>query len=256
MEEYKKFYSQKAIAITTYFGGPLAAGILIRRNYLNLDKEKPGINALLIGVVATILLFAGIFFIPDDIIDKIPNAIIPLIYTGIIYLIVEKIQGKELKLHKENQGGFYSGWRAAGIGAISMLIIVAGIFGIIFLQPNNWDVDSYDTGLAKYDKNELAAIQLYDMLDTGSDQELINFINHTGIPKWKESIEILQGMEKIENLPEEFKKQDKLLIEYCQVRIKAYRLIEKSVMDNSPDYDAEIIKLHKRIDEIIEELQQ
>ncbi len=31
--EGKKKYSQRAISITTYFGGPLATGILIRMNY-------------------------------------------------------------------------------------------------------------------------------------------------------------------------------------------------------------------------------
>ena len=103
MEENKKLYSQRAIGIATYFGGPLAAGILIRKNFINLNKERQGLNALIIGIISTFILFAGIFSIPENIIDKIPNALIPLVYTGIIYLIVEAIQGKDLKEFKENK---------------------------------------------------------------------------------------------------------------------------------------------------------
>ena len=47
-EKNVKFYSQKAIAIASYFGGPLAAGLLIRRNYINLGMEKEGRYTLII----------------------------------------------------------------------------------------------------------------------------------------------------------------------------------------------------------------
>jgi len=53
MEENKKFYSQRAISISTYFGGSLSAGILIRENYRSLGKDKKGIYALIIGIITT-----------------------------------------------------------------------------------------------------------------------------------------------------------------------------------------------------------
>lgn len=255
MEENKKFYSQKAIAIATYLGGPLAAGILIRKNCLNLDKEKQGINALMIGIISTILIFVGIFSIPEDIIDKVPNAMIPLIYTGIIYLIVEKIQGDELKLHKENNGEFYSGWKAAGIGAVSLVIILGGIFGYVYFEPYDWDVDRYDAKLESFNNNEEDAMQLFDILDNNSKHEIVYFIENTGIPKWKENVVILKDMSEIENIPEEFQKQNKLLLEYSELRIEAYELIGKAVLNETSEYDEEIIKRHTRIDEIIDELE-
>ena len=106
MEEKFKLYSQNAIALATYLGGPLAAGILIRKNSLNLGREKEGSIALIVGVFTTILLFWGIFQIPDLIIDKIPNSLIPAIYTGIIYLIVEKHMEKYLKNIKKKRMNF------------------------------------------------------------------------------------------------------------------------------------------------------
>lgn len=129
-----KLYSQKAIGLATFIGGPIAAGYLIRENYLSLDKPDEGKNALLISIVATVLLFTGIFMIPESIMDKVPNQIIPMIYTGIIYLIVEKIQGELLNKHKENEYAFYSRWNAAGIGLISLVILLSGIFGYLYFS--------------------------------------------------------------------------------------------------------------------------
>ena len=73
--------------------------------------------------------------IPEDVMSKIPNQIIPLIYTGIIYLIVEKIQGDELKNHEANENEFNSNWKATGIGGICLLLIMGSIFVYAFYEP-------------------------------------------------------------------------------------------------------------------------
>ncbi|MDD4528219.1 MAG: hypothetical protein PHF25_09385 [Candidatus Margulisbacteria bacterium] len=249
-----KLYSQRAIAIATYFGGPLAAGILIRKNFINLGKEKQGLNSLIIGILSTLLIFYGIFQIPESILDKIPNALIPLIYTGIIYLIVENLQGQELNKHKEEKNEFYSNWKATGIGAICSVILIGGIFAYAYLSPTDWDVDKYDSGLKKYNENEQVAMKLFDMLERNSKNEIVLFIEKTGIPKWEECIEILNEMNTIENIPQDFQKQNQLLLEYSKLRIEAYELISKAIFNETSEYDEEIIKRHKRIDEIINEL--
>ena len=254
MEEKIKLYSQKAIAIATYFGGPLAAGILIRKNSLNLGREKEGLIALIVGIVSTILLFWGIFQIPESIIDKIPNVLIPAVYTGIIYLIVERMHGNILRKHKEEKNEFYSNWRAAGIGLICTVILLGGIFAYAYYAPEDWDVKTFDTEQKKYNSNESEALKLFDILNNGSKSEIVYFIEQIGIPKWKENIEILNKISGIENMPEEYQKQNKLLLEYCNLRIEAYELISKAVQNDTSEYDEEIIKKHTRINEIVNEL--
>ncbi|MEN8204034.1 MAG: hypothetical protein ABFS28_15660 [Bacteroidota bacterium] len=254
MEDRYKLYSQGAISVATYFGGPVAAGILIRKNCMALGKDKQGLNALFIGVLSTILIFLGIFQVPEHIIDKIPNALIPLIYMGIIYLIVEKIQGAELKKHKEDEGEFFSNWRAAGIGGIFSIIILGGIFTFAFLAPADWDEKSYDEGLARFSKNEETALELFNMIDNSTQEEIISFIKNTGIPKWQESMEIFTGLNEIENIPEEAINQNTLLSEYCNLRIEAYELISKAVLLETSEFDSEIIRINNRIDQIVEEL--
>ncbi|MGB4204990.1 MAG: hypothetical protein WBJ84_05140 [Bacteroidales bacterium] len=254
MEEKIKLYSQKAIAIATYFGGPLAAGILICKNSLNLGREKEGLVVLIVGIVSTILLFYGIFQIPESIIDKTPSVLIPAIYTGIVYLVVEKMHGQILKKHKEEKNEFYSNWKATGIGLVCSVVLFAGIFAYAYYKPEHWDVRTYDSELRKFNNNEAEAMKLFDIVDSRSKHEVVYFIEQTGIPKWKESIEILNKMSSIENMPEEYQKQNKLLLEYCKLRIEAYELISKAVLNETSEYDEEIIKRHTRIDEIINEL--
>jgi hypothetical protein len=136
MEDTKKLYSQKAIGIATFFGGPLAAGYLVKKNYQSLGLESHGKKAFIIGIVSTLLLFAGVFSIPEHILDKIPNALIPAIYTGIIYLIVERLQGQDLKEPLENGRAFQSAWKAVGVGAISMLILLIFIATTAFIAAD------------------------------------------------------------------------------------------------------------------------
>lgn len=76
-----KFYSQSAISMATFIGGPLVAGYLIRENYLALNKPDEAKYTLIIGIIATLVLFGGVFMIPSDFIDKMPRQLIPIIYT-------------------------------------------------------------------------------------------------------------------------------------------------------------------------------
>lgn len=249
-----ELYSQRAISIATYFGGPLAAGILARQNFINLGKKELGKNSLIIGIASTILLFVGIFSVPEEIIDKVPNALIPLIYTGIIYMIIEKYQGTELKEHKENNRPFYSAWKATGIGAVSMLILVGGIFGYAFLSPDDFDAKKYDDGIVEFNKNEENALLLFSIIETSSQDEIIEHIDNVGLPAWKNNIELLDDLGKIEGLYDQFKKQNEVLRQYSKLRIESFELIRKAVEEDSNRYDRKIEELNLKIEEVLKKL--
>ena len=246
-----KFYSEKAIAIATFFGGPLAAGVLIRRNFINLGREVYGKNALFIGIISTILLFVGLFSIPEHIIDKIPNVVIPTIYTGIIALIVNHYQGKELKKHKEKNGQFYSAWKAAGIGAGFMLIILAILFTYAFFSPAGFDTVKYDSGIAEFLKNEKKALELYSLPKKADNQQIIYFIKNTGIPAWKKNLEILNKLDSIEGLNKLLIHQNQIRREYCKLQIEKFQLIEKAVKEDTNSYDSKMEEINKKIEETL-----
>ena len=126
-----KLYKDRAIYVGTLLGGPLVAGYLASENFKQLGQTDKVKTTWIIAIIATIVIFGGAFLIPN--MDKIPNYIIPLIYTGIAQFIVHKFQGAAIKNHIETGGQTYSTWRAVGIGLVGLVILAAIIFSIILL---------------------------------------------------------------------------------------------------------------------------
>jgi len=258
MDEPKKLFSQKDIAIATFFGGPAAAGYLVKKNYQAFNQENKGNNAFIIGIISTLLIFAGIFSIPEHIIDKIPNALIPSIYTGIIYLIVENIQGDLLKKHKELGGDFYSGWKAAGIGGIFMagllLFIVGTVFLIEDLSKPDFDTVTYDNEIAKFIKNENNALAVFNVINNTIDTQYLIKEFSKDIILWKENKEIINKINSINNLPNELLEQNKKLLKYCDLRIHQNEIFIKTILEDTDKYASEIDEIKLKINNLLDEL--
>ncbi len=133
MENDQKIYTNKTISIATFFGGPFAAGFLIGNNYKIFGDDDKRRNSIILGLISTIVFFEILFLIPEKIINSIPNAIFPAIYTGIIYFIVTKTQDKKINEYLENGYKKASGWKAAGIGLLCSLFLI----GYIFIRAYN-----------------------------------------------------------------------------------------------------------------------
>lgn len=256
MEETKKFYSQKAIAIATFFGGPLAAGYLIKKNYQTLKEESNAKKAMLIGIAATLVLFGIVFSVPEAIIDKIPNMILPAIYTGVIYLIVEKTQGESLKLHEEEGGEFHSGWTAAGVGGISLVVLIVGMLLLFVAQEeitkSNYDYETYESEFVKFSDNESEALQIFNSFETTAPDKLQEEIL-MGIELWKENKAIIENLNSIENLPQDLISQNQRFSTYCDLRLKHYELFLKSVIEDTESYLPEIDQITSEINELLED---
>ena len=249
-----KLYSSKAVRGATFLGGPLAAGYLISENFKALNKPNEGRKSLIIGIIATIVLFTGIFMILENIMNKMPRQLILIIYTGIILGIVEWKQGDALKVHKKNGNSFFSGWRAAGIGLISLLIMGVGILGYIYIESSNPAYEIYDSELAKFSKNENETLVFYEHLNTESNYSLLQELESKTIPKWKENIEILNNTNSIEGLRSELLEQNKSLLKYSELRIKAFELYRKGILENTDIYYQQLEKLHLEIDNVLDKL--
>lgn len=249
-----KLYSAKAISVATFLGGPLVAGYLIGENFKAIDKPTEGRNSLVIGIVATIILFGGLFMIPENIIDKIPQQIIPLLYTGIIWGMVEWKQGDILKAHKENNNSFFSGWRAAGIGLISLLILGIGIFAYVFVSTDHEIYEKYDTELAQFYENESETLVFYNNLSTETNNSLLKELDEKTIPKWKENIAIINKTNQFENLPSELIKQNEILLKYSELRVQAFELFRKAIKEDTDEYAPQLDEKHIQINKELDKL--
>jgi hypothetical protein len=253
-EADNRLYSQAAIAIATYLGGPIAAGALMRRNFINLGQEQWGKHAFFFGFVATVLVFLGIFLLPDAVIDKIPDALIPAIYTGIVFLFVERIQGPKLKEHKESNGPFFSKWRAAGIGSLYMLGLLAIVFAFVFWGPDDFDTKRYDQGISEFIQNEEDAMEVFYLIEMGYEDLAMKFIPERGIPLWKENIQIVDDLSNIDGLYPDLKKQLEKLRQYSLLRIKSLELILQGMVEETDAYEFEIDNVFMEINTLIDNM--
>ncbi|WP_207785300.1 hypothetical protein [Flavobacterium celericrescens] len=243
-----KFYSQRAIGIATFFGGPLAAGYLVRENFLVLNKPDEAKKAILYGLLATVFVFGLIFLTPDEIIEKFPNQLIPLIYTAIIYLVVEYTQGEILKLHKEFGNEFISGWKAALVGFIAMLLFLSVILGYIFIFENDKNLEKYDAKMETFFKNERESLEFYKFLPLEDKNKLVYRLDKEIIPKWNENVNIIKQATKIKELPNEIIEQNIVLLRYSKLRLESFKLFKKAILEETNIYDKELDEIHSQIE--------
>lgn len=241
-----KLYSQKAILVSTFLAGPIATGILVRKNFINLGQKELGNNALGICIAFTVLMFAILFMLPENFTNNIPKQFFPAIYTLSTYFLLKKYMEKSFLEHKEKNGQYYSGWNAFGISIISLAAIIALILGYVFFIETDIDTKKLEQNYEKINKNEAKALELTTIPDS-CDAQFIDFIDSIGIPKWQENTLILEEMNKSNEFPEEVEKYNERLLKYYMLRIQSYQLMKKSVIENSTKYDLELFRINMEI---------
>jgi fucose permease len=118
----EKIYSDRALWVGSFIGGPLVAGYLIAENF-KVFKDAPKANKTwIITIIGTIIILGGVLLIPDDV--NIPSVVIPLVYTSIAYATALYFQKKLMNKHTENGGVFYSWWRVIGIALLGLVFTV------------------------------------------------------------------------------------------------------------------------------------
>jgi len=258
MEESKKLFSQKAISIATFFGGPAAAGYLIKKNYDAFDQQEQGKTAFVIGLVITLLLIILFYTLPDSVSDKIPNAVLPAIYSAVVYWLVDKTQGARIEAHEAMGGEFYSRWKAAGIGAVFMVLLLVLIFGSLYLSGDlygpGFDTTRYDKEASKFAENEEQALAVFGMMETTAPDVIVQELAK-GTALWKENKEVLQRLASFEHLPDKLLRNNKKLMHYCDLRIAHGEYIIRALNENTDQYDADIERIGSEIEKILGELE-
>ena len=116
-----KLYTESAIRIATFLGGPLVTGYLLADNYKQLGETKKIQTTWTIAIFATVAIFVIGFYLPE----KTPPYLLPIAYTIGAYYLAQNLQGARIKAHIAAGGETWSIWRAVAAGLVGLIIIVA-----------------------------------------------------------------------------------------------------------------------------------
>jgi len=126
-----RLYSTGQMTGATVLGSPLAGCWLLASNYEALGDRAARNRTWLTGILATAGAMALGYFLPDN----FPDSVIAISYTLGFREHFRLSQGTVFKKHIAAGGGRYSNWRAAGIGLLCLVGLLAVIGGVAMLLP-------------------------------------------------------------------------------------------------------------------------
>lgn len=140
--------------------------------------------------------------------------------------------------------------------------ITIGILAIVFSIGSFGIVKNISSDIGKYDKDmqlfvqlEQKALGLFRLPQTSTDEQILFEIENNGIKNWEESLKLIEKVDKYD-LPDALNLRNERLKEYCQLRIKSYKTIQKAISEGTNKYDNEINGFNIEIEKIINELSQ
>lgn len=136
------------------------------------------------------------------------------------------------------------------ISLLSILILVSS-FIVYHKIPNNYA--TYDAGIKKFENMESMALEVFSMPANTPKDKLLSEIKDRGLYYWNEGKQLLDSLDKLD-LPIQFKKRDKILKEYCDLRIESYELLYKEIAEDTKEYEPQLEDYNSKIKDKINEL--
>ena len=138
-----------------------------------------------------------------------------------------------------------------GITSALSIFVLIGCFTVCSRIPNN--LGQYDEKMKNFAAIENRALRVYQMPKNTPKDTLLREIKSGGLYYWNQDIELINDLDKLD-LPDEIHKRDKMLVDYCTLRIRSYNLIYKAIDENSNNYKDSIEFYNKNIQGLIDSL--
>jgi hypothetical protein len=122
-----KVYVPNHVGLAAFLGSPMAGAWILGSNYAALERYADRTRALVIGFVATVALFALASLLPEG----APGSFIAIGYAIGLRELAKHLQGKDIDRVLSTGGTKYSAWRAAGVGVVCLVVIVAAGLAIL-----------------------------------------------------------------------------------------------------------------------------
>jgi hypothetical protein len=125
-----RIYSPGGVVWATVFGGVAAGGTVMALNYWRWRRPREAWYALLGGILGMIALLGLAQFAPE----QIPSAAYVVPQFFVIHMIAKQHQGSLYESHVAQGGRKASNWKAVGIGAIWLTLILGGLVGWLLVN--------------------------------------------------------------------------------------------------------------------------
>ena len=145
----KKLFTEKQVDISAILAGPIPPGLLIYKNYKSLGKEREALIALGLTLFFTVAFFYGLFQLPQEIVDKIPNIVFTAFYGVLVFVFFRIFMAKEVNAAFEAGAEKGSNWSVAGLTILGLALNLLIILGLALDQP------FYDGEVMEVNGNEL-----------------------------------------------------------------------------------------------------
>lgn len=107
--------------------------------------------------------------------------------------------------------------------------------------------------MEEFSRLEDQALTIYNLPDETSTDTILSMIQHKGIRNWKHNIRILESLQGLD-LPVDYETRIYLLKEYCQLRIKSYELLYRSVANNTNIYKQQLDSFNAQITQKVNQI--
>lgn len=138
-------------------------------------------------------------------------------------------------------------------GTISLLSTLLLVFSVVVYSVLPNDIVTYEAKMKEFSSMEATALEVYSLPDNTTNDKLLYAINERGILYWKKSIDLLDSFKKMD-LPPQARTNNKILREYCVLRLECYELLYKAISEDTDRYQLQIDSYNTRIQLIINEL--
>ncbi|MDB5122762.1 MAG: gluP [Mucilaginibacter sp.] len=158
--------------------------------------------------------------------------------------------------------------KLGSIGSTAFVILVSCCFVFKSIPNNNVNNDAetkpavgvenkafseYDAKIKSFIAMERMALEVYRLPKTTPKDTLLYEIKDRGIYYWNMNIELLHEIDKLQ-VPDAVHKRDKMLLNYCDLRLRSYNLIYKAVYEETDKYKDSIDMYDKHIKAVIDSL--
>jgi rhomboid protease GluP len=136
------------------------------------------------------------------------------------------------------------------IGLLSILILLSSFF-VYKKIPN--DIGKYDAKIKEFVSMESMALEVYSLPENTPNEKILYGLKDRGIYYWNENIKLIDSFKDMD-LPLEIRTRNKILKEYCELRIKSYELLCKAISEDTDQYKSQIEDYNHKIEAKIKEL--